>query len=150
MTGQLDLFAHPPVHRGPPSAPAMRVSAAPTPGRRDGVAENQSSGILRGSPICESRVPDICAGRHGGNEQSAQANERGASGRAQQRALVLAEIERAGRAGLTCKELAARWDVGMNAISGRFTELKASGEIWQAVDDNGNRIVRDGSSAWRV
>ena len=154
MTGQLDLFAHPPVHRGPPtaaaqpSAPALRVLDAPTPGRRDGAAENQTSGILRGSPKCET--PDICAGRHGGNEQSAQANERGATGRAEQRARVLAEIERAGRAGLTCKELAERWGVGMNAISGRFTELKTSGDIWQAVDDNGNRIVRDGSSAWRV
>lgn len=148
MTTQLDLFSPPAVHRGRPSAPALQVSATPTPGDNGGGAENQTSGILRGSPNCET--PDICAGRHGGNEESAQANERGAAGRAQQRARVLAEIERAGRAGLTCKELAARWGVDMNAISGRFTELKSSGDIWRAVDENGNKIARDGSSAWRV
>ena len=37
MTGQLDLFAPPAVHRGQPSAPALQVSAAPTPGHKGGV-----------------------------------------------------------------------------------------------------------------
>jgi len=156
MIRQLDLFANQAIHRGPPTAqaapssPAIQFSASQTPGDKAGGAENQTSGILRGSPNCERLVPDICAGKHGGNEQSEAAHQRGASGRAQQKARVLAEIEKSGRSGLTCKELAVRWGVMMHHISGRFSELKADGEIWQAVDEDGKKIVRDGCAAMRV
>jgi predicted transcriptional regulator len=47
------------------------------------------------------------------------------------RELVLFYIDSAGNHGLTCKELASTLGVGMNAISGRWTELKSAGLIEQ-------------------
>ena len=41
----------------------------------------------------------------------------------------LAEVQAAGPGGLTAKELAERWGVGLNTISGRFSELMALGLI---------------------
>ena len=130
-TGQLDLFAPPAVHRSPPSAPAMRVLAAPTPGHKGGVARKSSVG----HPARFAKVRNVGHLRRPvtGATSNPPRPTSGGDRPGEQRARVLAEIGRAGRAGLTCKELAERWGVGMNAISGRFTELRpraTSGRRW--------------------
>ena len=71
---------------------------------------------------------DICASKHGGNPESQAANRRISAVKTKQRQAVLDAIT-ASRTGLTCRELALQWCVGMNTISGRFSELKADGQI---------------------
>ena len=73
---------------------------------------------------------DVCARRHGGNEESRAA--RIACRVMEQRDKVLAAVEAAGALGITCHELASRWGVSPHQISGRFSELKAAGHIRKA------------------
>ena len=74
---------------------------------------------------------DITSRRHGGNVQSELAFERASqSGQIKtDRQNVLKAVESQGTHGLTCKELAEKWGVDMNRVSGRFTELKKQGKI---------------------
>ena len=72
---------------------------------------------------------DVCERKHGGNAQSVLANRKNLQHRAAQRKAVFDAITEAGTSGLTCRDLADRWAVGMNCISGRFSELKAAGWI---------------------
>jgi len=74
---------------------------------------------------------DICRNRHGGDSASEAANQRieAHGSKEKQRARVYQAIVVAGHYGLTCKELAARWGVGMNTISGRFSELLQKGMV---------------------
>ena len=72
---------------------------------------------------------DITENKHGGN-----ANSKAAFGAIKDKltlkqAQVLATIKARGSFGRTCREIAERHLVGMNAISGRLTELKAMGKI---------------------
>ena len=76
----------------------------------------------------KSENTDITRNRHGGNPESIAAFEAIRNSLPQQRSTVLQWIE-AAHDGLTCKELAAAWGVGMNVISGRFSELKRDGLI---------------------
>lgn len=71
---------------------------------------------------------DITANRHKGNAESVAAFERARLHMSEGRMRVLQAIRNA-PAGLTCKELAEQWEVGMNAVSGRFSELKSAGLI---------------------
>lgn len=72
------------------------------------------------------REPDPCRHRHGGNECSVAAYRRvDASG---DRRAVL-DLVRGASVGLTLKEACSRLGRSPNQISGRFTELKASGLI---------------------
>lgn len=77
----------------------------------------------------KNREQDICAGRHRGNPESIRAFEGLLDSLPERRRRVLRAIADQGENGLTCRELAARWDVPMHQISGRLTELKASGLI---------------------
>lgn len=86
---------------------------------------------------------DICERRHRGNSESAKAQAQRRHKSAEQRARVLAAIESAGASGLTVDELAARWGVGANVVSGRFSELKAADRIVK----HGTRKTRAGNSA---
>jgi len=86
---------------------------------------------------------DITRRKHGGNPESAQAHARRAGKWPQQRARVLAAIRLAGPQGLTCDELADKWGVGMNCLSGRFSELRKAGAIRKA----GTRPTRSGNQA---
>lgn len=70
-------------------------------------------------------APDICGNRCRHNANSRAANARIAPMKKEQRERVLVAVAAAGSAGITCKELAEQWGVGMNHISGRFSELKA-------------------------
>jgi predicted transcriptional regulator len=87
---------------------------------------------------------DICQNKHQGNEQSTQAFQTKVAPTLRQRQIeVLQAIKNAGNQGLTCKELAEAWGIGMNAISGRFSELKKLGEIEPAGSS------RDGSRPYK-
>jgi hypothetical protein len=70
---------------------------------------------------------DLCANRHGGNEQSVAAFAKG--NRGQQRERVYNAIVESPN-GLTCDELAAQWGVSRHRLSPRFSELKAQYRIW--------------------
>lgn len=88
---------------------------------------------------------DVCQNKHQGNEQSTQAFQTKVRPTLRQRQIeVLQAINNAGNQGLTCKELAKAWQIGMNAISGRFSELKRLGEIEPAGSS------RDGSRPYKT
>jgi predicted transcriptional regulator len=57
------------------------------------------------------------------------ANAKAAAGKRDARLAVMRLIRNAGDSGLTCKEAAAALGKGMNAVSGRFSELKTLGMI---------------------
>lgn len=88
-------------------------------------------------------VRDICAGRHGGNPQSVAAHEKIAETLPAVRAEVYGMITLAGASGLTADELSAKTGIPVNALSGRFTELKADGLIHKV----GTRPTRSGGRA---
>lgn len=69
-------------------------------------------------------MEDITENRHKGNPESVAAFELIHHKLPRQRRMVLDAVQRCPKRGLTCRELKLRWGVDMNAISGRFTELK--------------------------
>ena len=75
--------------------------------------------------VDELTNPDICANKHGGNEQSEAANER--VDKQKDRAFVLNFIKENGTG--YSKQIARAMNKPLNCISGRLTELKADGEI---------------------
>ena len=75
-----------------------------------------------------SNPKDICANRHKGNAESVAANPQGFRKRTSRNDVWVA-CHRS--AGATCRELADEWGVGMNQISGRFSELKKAGMIYR-------------------
>jgi|JFJP01.1.fsa_nt_gi predicted transcriptional regulator len=75
---------------------------------------------------------DVCARKSRGNAERAEANAKAAGGKRDARLAVLALIRQAQGEGMTCKEVAARLGKWMNAVSGRFSELKALGIVRQA------------------
>ena len=92
---------------------------------------------------------DICQNRHGGNAESAAAFARVARSHSAKCEAVYSAICEAGPDGLTCKELAARWGVGMNEISGRWTDLKAAERIERVLGRDGKPVSRNGSGAYK-
>jgi hypothetical protein len=72
------------------------------------------------------KLIDPCAVKHGGNEQSREANKKNLHHRTVQRQRVLDAITQS-PSGLTMKELAAQWGVQFSSISGRGSELKKMG-----------------------
>lgn len=85
---------------------------------------------------------DITANRHGGSPESRDAFERIRHEIPDARLRVLMEIQARPLGGMTCKELAAFWDVDMNVVSGRFSELKRDGMI-RRLYDNGDPVRRE-------
>tara|TARA_R110000824_G_scaffold28928_9_gene96892 strand:+ start:495 stop:818 length:324 start_codon:yes stop_codon:yes gene_type:complete len=75
------------------------------------------------------RFEDITLSRHGGSRNSTEAFERLKPNLISSRLQVLNLIRDSKFVGLSCKECAADLNVGMNVVSGRFTELKAAGLI---------------------
>jgi len=94
-----------------------------------------------------TRMPlfDVCAARHGGADTSVQAAASvGKEVRALERGVVLDIIRRAGTFGLTLDELAGEMKKFPNAVSGRVTELRAMGKIF---DTGRRRPTASGRSA---
>jgi len=84
---------------------------------------------------------DVCRNRHRGAEESVGAFERLDTTRS--RVAVFEALKHAGSFGATCNEVAELFGTTPNAISGRFTELKARGLIRKA----GRRLTKSGNWA---
>ena len=79
-------------------------------------------------PLCSPRPDlDLCFNRHGGAGTSILAHAR--VNKSRDRALVYGYIKAAGAFGMTLDELSIMLDRPPNCLSGRFSELKRSGEI---------------------
>lgn len=89
----------------------------------------------------QTTFDDICARKHGGNENSVAANERAAGAKARIKSLILNDLEMLGS--LTLAEFCERHGYEKNAVSGRFSELKRDVLIYQ----DGRR---DGCGVWRL
>lgn len=72
---------------------------------------------------------DICKNRHNGNNESDNAFDGIKQTLTQKRAEVFLAIFFEGQDGLTAQEYADIQGVGINTISGRFSELKRDGLI---------------------
>jgi len=94
--------------------------------------------------------PDICRGRHQGNECSEAAHERNQATSDAQRRWILRQVQLAGPAGLTTDELAQAasrdrgYEVPPNRISGRVSELVGLGQL---IRTRARRPTRTGSLA---
>lgn len=88
---------------------------------------------------------DVCARKHGGVETSVEAFERVKVTGATWRRLVLEAIRAAGEAGMTLDELSAKFEIPVNCISGRCTELAKLGKIFRTQE---KRLTRRGSPAF--
>lgn len=73
--------------------------------------------------------PDPCERKHGGNENSTAAHESMSETKDQRYREIIGLLASAGAEGMTAKEIARSLDVQLNTVSGRFTELLASGRI---------------------
>lgn len=78
-------------------------------------------------------MKDICLNRHQGSPESWAAYQKAHDDMPRQRAEVLMHIKTTGNYGLTAKECAAKMGLPINHISGRFSELKASGKIRKTI-----------------
>jgi hypothetical protein len=77
-------------------------------------------------------MKDITKNKHGGNAQSNAAFEKIEETLTKRHGAILDYIRLYPRMGRTCKDVAKHFMCGMNAISGRITELKRMGKIKQA------------------
>lgn len=94
----------------------------------------------------QAELPDICRNRHGRNEKSEAANVRVQPFKKTTRDHIAEYVMRAGDGGATVREIAQAFGYGdgINKISGRITELKRAGRVF----DSGRE--RDGCSVLTV
>lgn len=85
---------------------------------------------------------DVTARKHGGNEQSQNANPSPAS-KAKSREMVFNVLNIRGHRGATCREISQVLNRPMHAISGRITELIAEGRARKSAWRNrdGGRVI---------
>mgnify|MGYP003480845183 CR=1 FL=1 len=77
-----------------------------------------------------SRTADPCERKHGGNENSVDAHAKASESKEQRYQEIVGLLAAAaGEEGLTGKEIAALLGVSFNSISGRYTEMLATGRI---------------------
>jgi len=89
-----------------------------------------------------TREPDICINRHRRSDTSMLADKRVA--KARDRSQIFGYIKAAGMYGHTLDEMSVILERPCNCISGRFSELKKSGEI---IPTEERRKTRTGSLA---
>ena len=90
----------------------------------------------------QQAIDDICANRHGGNEQSVEAGQRG--NKAGQLAAVFAAIKSEPVRGMTADECAVQLGLPSQSVSARFSELKEKGVIFKT---GVTRLTRQNSKA---
>ena len=88
---------------------------------------------------------DVCAGKHGGNEQSEEAFESVRHVISAGQVAALSFIRSRGAYGATAQEYADRLGVPINKVSVRFSELKLLGRIEKTgVRNRGGVLVEKG------
>lgn len=92
----------------------------------------------------DTDTADITAGRHGGNPESAAANDSISPDKARLRRLVLTFIRHRGLVGATSDEVEISLRLSHQTVSARISELKASGELR---DTGRRRPTRSGRGA---
>ena len=102
------------------------------------IPENKTNDLFE---FAIKQQQDITRNRHGGNPESEAAFEKIHRSLPRQRAEVLEAIG-SHQQGITCKEMADSWNVGMNVISGRFSELKRDNLIIKIGVRNGSAIMQ--------
>lgn len=90
------------------------------------------------SPLIARRDP--AHRKHGGNLESHLAHRKALTRKSHWYVLILRALREAKSNGWTAKELALRFGVGLNVISGRFTELRRMGLVVKL------KTRRDGSA----
>ena len=89
---------------------------------------------------------DVCAGRHGGDEYSAAANDRIAEDKNRLRNLIYSYIETCCEArGATCEEVERALGLRHQTASARITELRKSGRLINIPGER--RYTRSGATA---
>lgn len=83
---------------------------------------------------------DICANRHGGNENSVAANKAISPLKSESRRKVLDFIASRGQSGATSEEISIGLNLPINKISGRCSELKK----FNLVIISGKRLTKSG------
>lgn len=86
-------------------------------------------------------MSDICANRHRGAKTSREAFERIKATLPRQRAAVLTLFRSRPVKGFTVHEVAEKFGVSPNHVSGRLSELKRSGHIKANGERRGNAAV---------
>jgi len=77
-----------------------------------------------------SFVPaDPCERKHGGNENSVAAHEQASETKEQRYREIIGHLAVAGEEGMTGKEIARAIGVPLHHLSGRYTEMLATGRI---------------------
>lgn len=89
-------------------------------------------------------MPDPTATRHQGSPTSTAAFADGEAGHEDIKGKILAVLEAQGDYGITADEFAKRLNVGVNTISGRFSQLAAESKIRRS---GRTRPTRTGSQA---
>jgi len=89
--------------------------------------------------MLQTSIFDITAGKHQGNPQSVAANARVDKLKDRDRVLALLKVSP-----FTSKEVAYCMRRQLNAVSGRFTELKAMEKIERTGE------IREGCAVWRL
>lgn len=87
---------------------------------------------------------DVCAGRHGGNAESADAARRAMACQREEHGRIRRIAFDAGPYGTTLPEIAERMGKQKNAVSPRITELKAIGDLAVLRDAEGKTVRRNG------
>lgn len=87
---------------------------------------------------------DICARRHGGNEESAAANAKIAGTKEAIRLRIYEHALSVGSIGITADEIAEEWACGHNHVAPRISELKAQGLL---IPTEWRRETRSGCTA---
>jgi predicted transcriptional regulator len=86
---------------------------------------------------------DICANKHGGNQESAEAYlSTPAAERQAMRDRIMRYAMRRGRAGITIDEISSKAGLAPNCVSGRISELKRDGLLVATSERRNTRLGR--------
>lgn len=91
---------------------------------------------------------DVCARKHGGNERSKAANLRALPEKGSLRERVRVYIGGCEQRGATCAEIAERFGRAMHSISGRISELKEAGKVFDSGRTRNGGTVLVGRRQW--
>jgi hypothetical protein len=94
------------------------------------------------------RLEDVCRPKHGGNAQSEQANDRAHPHKASMRERLENFIGHSGFEGATLRELSGYFAKPMHSLSGRISELKRDGKVFDSGREREGCAVLVGRREW--